>query len=49
MCIGTDDIECCQEQFFCATRIGRHVTGSFHDQFEVICELKQMVEIEVMT
>jgi hypothetical protein len=30
-------------------RIGRDVTGRFHDQFEVLCELEQMIEVDVMT
>jgi hypothetical protein len=30
-------------------RIGRDVTRSFHDQFEVICELEQMIHVDVMT
>jgi hypothetical protein len=29
--------------------IGNDVTGSFHDQFEVLCELEQMIEDDVMT
>jgi hypothetical protein len=29
--------------------IGDDVTGRFHDQFEVLCELEQMIEDDVMT
>jgi hypothetical protein len=29
--------------------IGKDVTGSFHDQFEVLCGLEQMIEDVVMT
>jgi hypothetical protein len=29
--------------------IGKYVTGSFHDQFELICGLDQMIEDDVMT
>jgi hypothetical protein len=29
--------------------IGEEVTGSFHDQFEVLCGLDQMIEDDVMT
>jgi hypothetical protein len=30
-------------------RIGKDVTGSFQDQFEVLCGFDQMMEDEVMT
>jgi hypothetical protein len=29
--------------------IGKYVTGRFHDQFEVLCGLDQMIEDDVMT
>jgi hypothetical protein len=29
--------------------IGKDVTGSFHDQFQKICELEEMIEDDVMT
>jgi hypothetical protein len=29
--------------------IGKDVTGSFHDQFELLCGLDQMIEDDVMT
>jgi hypothetical protein len=29
--------------------IGKDVTGSFHDQCEVLCELEQMIKDDVMT
>jgi hypothetical protein len=30
-------------------RFGRDVTGSFHDQFEILCEIEQMIEVHVIT
>jgi hypothetical protein len=38
--IGTDVKECCHDQFWSAMWTGIYVTGSFHDQFEVICGLE---------
>jgi hypothetical protein len=29
--------------------IGKDVTGSFQDQFDVLCGLEQMIEVDVMT
>jgi hypothetical protein len=29
--------------------IGKDVTGSFHDQFELLCGLDQVMDDEVMT
>jgi hypothetical protein len=29
--------------------IGNYVTGSFYDQYEVLCGLEQMIENDVMT
>jgi hypothetical protein len=29
--------------------IGKDLTGSFHNQFEVSCELEQMINDDVMT
>jgi hypothetical protein len=29
--------------------IGKDVTGSFHDQFDVICGFEEMIEDDVMT
>jgi hypothetical protein len=29
--------------------IGKDVTGSFHDKFEVICGLEQMIKDDAMT
>jgi hypothetical protein len=29
--------------------IGKDVTGRFYDQFEVLCELVQVIEEEIMT
>jgi hypothetical protein len=28
---------------------GRDVSGRFHDEFEVVCELVEMIEEDVMT
>jgi hypothetical protein len=30
-------------------RIAKDVTGSFHDQLEVLCEIEQMIKEDVMT
>jgi hypothetical protein len=43
MWIGTDDKGCCNDKIGSAMWIGKHVTGSFHDIFEVICGLEQMI------
>jgi hypothetical protein len=29
--------------------IGKDVTGSFHDKFEGVCGLDQMIEVDVLT
>jgi hypothetical protein len=29
--------------------IGNYVTGSFHEQFDVLCELDQVIKDDVMT
>jgi hypothetical protein len=29
--------------------IGKYVTGIFHDQFDVLCELYQVIEDDIMT
>jgi hypothetical protein len=29
--------------------IGKYVRGSFHDQYEVICGLEQMIQDDVLT
>jgi hypothetical protein len=29
--------------------IGKYVTGRFHDKFDVICELDQVIKDDVMT
>jgi hypothetical protein len=47
--IGTDDIWCCLDQLYNAIPIGKDVTGSFHDQFEVLCGLEQMIKYDDMT
>jgi hypothetical protein len=28
---------------------GKDVTGSFHDQFEVICEMEEIIKDDVLT
>jgi hypothetical protein len=48
MWIWTDDIGCCHDEIERAKCIGNDVTGSFHDQFDVLCELEQMIEYDVM-
>jgi hypothetical protein len=40
MWIGTDDIRCCHDQIYSAMWIGKDVTGTIHEHFEVICELE---------
>jgi hypothetical protein len=35
--------------FWSAVWIGNEVTGRFHEQFEVLCGLEQMIEDDVMT
>jgi hypothetical protein len=47
--IGTDVKECGHDLIWIAILIGYYVTGSFHDQYEVLCELEQMIEDDVMT
>jgi hypothetical protein len=29
--------------------IGKHVTGIFHDQHEVLCELEELIKDDLMT
>jgi hypothetical protein len=48
MWIGTDGY-LCHDKILRAMCIGKDVTGSCHDQFEVICGLEQMIEDDVMT
>jgi hypothetical protein len=43
MWIGTDDIECSLDQIHIGMCIGMNVTGSFHDKFEVLCGLDQII------
>jgi hypothetical protein len=38
-----------KNQFYSAMRIGKDITGSFHDKFEVLFGLDQMMEDDVMT
>jgi hypothetical protein len=47
--IGSDEIEWCHDKICSAMWTGNDVTGSFHDQFEVICGLEQMIDDDVMT
>jgi hypothetical protein len=39
MWIGSDDIGCSHDQIGSAVWIGKDVTGSFNDTFEVLCGL----------
>jgi hypothetical protein len=43
MWIGTDDNVCCHDKLGSAMRIVNDVTRRFHEKFEVLCELKQMI------
>jgi hypothetical protein len=47
--IGSDVNECCHDQIWSAMWTGNYVTGNNHDQFEVICELDQLIKDDVMT
>jgi hypothetical protein len=49
MWIGTDDKGCCHNQIESAMCIGMDVTGSFLNQFEVLCGLEQMRNDNVIT
>jgi hypothetical protein len=46
---GTDGKACCHDQIYSAMWIGKDVTVRFHYQFEVLCELVQMIKDDVMT
>jgi hypothetical protein len=46
---GTDDIWCCLDQIYIAIWIRSDLTGNFHDQYEVLCGLEEMIDDEVMT
>jgi hypothetical protein len=43
MWIGTDDKFWCHDKIYGAMWNGNDVTGSFRDQFEVICGLEQII------
>jgi hypothetical protein len=49
MCIGTDDKEYWHDKLESALWIWNDVTRRFHDNFEVICGLEQMIEDDAMT
>jgi hypothetical protein len=49
MWTGTDDKLSCPDQFESAMWIGKDVKGIFHDKYEVLFELEQMVKDDVMT
>jgi hypothetical protein len=49
MCIGRDVQECCHDLIWSAMWIVNDVTGRFHDQFEALCGLDQLLENDVMT
>jgi hypothetical protein len=45
----TDDIWCRLDQIYIAIFIRNDLTGNFHDQFEVLCGLEEMIDDDVMT
>jgi hypothetical protein len=49
MWIGTDVIGWNHGQIESAICIGKDVTGSIHDQFEVLCDLENIIDDDVMT
>jgi hypothetical protein len=49
MWIETDDIGCFLDQIYIAICIGKNLTGSFHDHFDVICGYEQMILDDVLT
>jgi hypothetical protein len=49
MWIGTDDNGYCHDQIESAMWIGMYVRGSFHNQFEVLCGLAQIINDNVIT
>jgi hypothetical protein len=49
MWIGRDVDECCHVLFSSSMMIGKYVTGSIHEKFEVLCRLDQMRDDDVMT
>jgi hypothetical protein len=49
MCIGTDDKGCWHDKMESDLWIGKDVTGSFHDKFQILCGLEQMIEDDAMT
>jgi hypothetical protein len=49
MWIGIDVNECCHDLFWSAMRIGKYETGSFHEQFGILCRLNQKIDDDVMT
>jgi hypothetical protein len=49
MWIGSDDIGCCLDKIYIAMCIGKSLTSSFHDHFEVLCGLERMILEDVLT
>jgi hypothetical protein len=47
--IGTDDRGICHDQIGSGMFIWKDVTGSIHDNFEVLFDLKMMIEDDIMT
>jgi hypothetical protein len=45
--IATDVKDCSYDIFWSDMKIGNYVTESYHDQFEIICGLEQMIEDDV--
>jgi hypothetical protein len=49
MWIGTDDIRCSLDQIHIAMCIGKNVTGTFHDKFDVPYDFEQKILDDVLT
>jgi hypothetical protein len=47
--IGTDVEKCCHELIWSAIWTGKDMILRFHEKYEVICALEQMIEDYVMT
>jgi hypothetical protein len=46
---GTDGGKCCHDLNWSAMWTGKDMTGWFHEKYEVIYGLEQMIESDVMT
>jgi hypothetical protein len=49
MLIGRDDIGYCHDKVYSVMWIGKNVTGSFHDEFEVLFGLEELIQDDVLT